>query len=257
MKPFKYYKKEIDDKSGDILNSLRDHLLKCVDNIDFSDFDSITQSIHNNNDAEFESHNENESVIKIKIKESIYYLFYKKDNVVYFFNIEQPEYKISINLRTRLFLHIETPDASFEQKLKPKIESQLLKSDVSDFLMRESDSIDNVYIYDSHIDIDETVRASVFLFIKDKNIVFDLKGTFKFNDIRIKRLNVFRYKNEDRKKIDFYNPLNLKPEDVKSILGYFDVIPNDSIIISYIEKNGLKIIDSEVFNQILDINTLS
>lgn len=258
MKAFKDYKAEMDKTNDGFFYELRDLLFSLIDIIDFKSFDSLTESILNLKNAKFESHNMSSSIIEFLIDGNTYLMYYNKTNeTACFLNSKYQNIRVICNVRSKMIVEINTEYGTFEQVLKPKIESITLKNDIRNYLFKSSKSIEQVFIYDSSIDIDETIRASCFIFLNRNNLVLDLKGTFKNDNIRIKNLNIFRYSDSNKSKIDAFNPVDLNIEDIKIIFSSLKSFDEGSLLNQMIESKGIEILDDELFNKILNINVYS
>lgn len=259
MHTFNYYKSKIEEDCEDA----RLAVFEFLDFIDFNSFDSIVDSINEQKHWIFkESVSQDSFNLRIHYYEDVYFLNHNLTQQTTVVSVDNDlKIQISLNVKSKLLNYLSSKKGKITFEGKPKVYSIDLKEDIKQFINAEYSKFDHVLIYEPNIDIDETVRAHSFLFEYKQNVAFDLKGTFKFGDLRIKKLNLFNISNID------HNLIDSKKE---SFDGYdssknFDDLQFffESIFIDYleepllnkmIEENGLSILDDDGFKELIELN---
>lgn len=260
MRSFKFYKNEIEQN----IEELRVAAFYLLDLIDFSNYDSIVDSIHYN-DFTFEEVDAYSFVFSMDYNDEKYILNYdfKTKNGVIFLK-DEPNVNLSINVDNKLLNYLDTGNGKIDMSLnaKPKVfNSKTLRKDICDFLYSEMPIIDHLFIFDQSIDVDSTVRAHSLIFIYELNVALDLKGTYKNGDIRIKKLNIFNIKNIPKNEIEYSDINFLGNENSKNIEKakyFFENIltkeVEDDSISDILEHDGLRVLDEPYMKDLIKIN---
>ncbi len=264
MKTFNHYKNNIEQDCEEA----RLAIFEFLDFIDFENFDTLVESINEQQSWIIkESITQDNFNLKIIYYESVYFLNYHLGSQTAVITIDDDndddnlKVQISLNVKNRLLSYLSSKKGKITFDGKPKVYSLELKEDIRKFLLNEYKSFDHVLVYEPNIDIDETVRAHSFLFDYKQNLALDLKGTYKFGDLRIKKLNLFNISNINNNLIDSKKECFEGYDSSKNIedLQFFF----ESIFIDFIEDptlnkmiddEGLKILGQEDFRNLIELN---
>lgn len=260
MKTFYHYKNTIEQDCEEA----RLAVFEFLDFIDFTNWDTLIESIDQQNDWIFkESVTQENFNLKIHYYDNVYFFNYNLASQIAVITTDDDELKIqiSLNVKSKLLNYISSIHGKITFEGKPKVFSIELKEDIKDFLNNEYNGFDHVLVYEPNIDIDETVRAHSFLFDYKQNIALDLKGTYKFGDLRIKKLNIFNIFKIDRNLIDskresfegYDSSKNI--EDLQFFFeSVFVSFIEDPMLNQMIEDEGLRILSQEDFRDLLELN---
>lgn len=263
MKTFNHYKSEIEDDT----EKTRLIAFDILEFIDFTNYDTIVESVYNDDDIQFQEVGTYDFIFTVKYLDEQYIISYdfKSRNAI-IYKEDDPDTNISLSVDKKLlsFLNSSKGRINLDSNMKPKIfHSNSLINDIKDFLNDECKIIDHMFVYDHHIDIDNTVRANSFLFIYELNLAIDLKGTYKNGDLRIKKLNLYNIRNINKNLIEKRND-TIKGEEngrsIEEIKYFFEHILikdySDDSIMQLLNDTGLGALEKEDIQEIIKLNTM-
>lgn len=260
METFNFYKKVIEEDA----EMIRLAAFELIEEIDFTNKDTISESLKHKN--EFESIINNSSIDAFSFTEKKddlllnCFLDLKNDEITVFdANLTQKQ--ISLNYKTLLLKSKSNKDGRIVFDGKPKLKSTKLNDDVINYLNYDSELFYFSFIYDSHIDIDDTVRARSFNYVKEYNLLLDIKGTYKNGDLRIKGLNIFNINGRYDSVINTLMSLKNSENPTSIIQSFFDVTlstcyVDSKLLHDLIISKGLSVINNEEFKELFELNSM-
>lgn len=254
MKSFNEYKNGIDT----VTESMKTELLDLINEIDFTSFHSIKESLEKNRKFErfesvfppfidgyfaFDNHN-----ITLKYND--------EDKTIKIIDLDDYHNYIEVQADMALLKYISTANCALDMTKKPIIESKILGLEIEDLILKQTSSFSSLLVYDAFIGIDNTVKCKVFFIMEKKKIILESEINIDENEnIIFNKINVYNVKKKELKAISKFTTEELNITEIKYIFENILVVDLGEGIISEIEENGFSYFDSDEFHLLLELKT--
>jgi len=255
MKSFEEYKNGIDT----VTESMKTELLDVVNEIDFTSFHSIKESLQKNKkfssfesvfppsiDCYFEFENQNVT------------LKYNDDNkTIIVTDLDDIYNYIEVQADMSLLKYVAAKYGELDMRNQPVIRSEILNLEIEKLILEQSKSFSSVLVYNSVLSIDNTIESNVFFIIDQQNII--VEGVIHFDEnenMDIIKMDIYNVKSKEFKLISRYTTKKLNVTGIKYIFENLKPVSMGDSLTSVIQEKGFEYFDTEEFKTMLEFKVL-